>query len=126
MLAFDCPEIAYAAADVSSDLFGVLICNPKAAIFYSLVARSNGVMNKSAHLARFLLLNVMQWIEVLDFGCKAYRKLVGMLRVELLYVIHAATTLHERRPGGFHRVPDRRNKPDTRDHNATFQDLILL
>src|SRR4051812_19659561 len=119
VLALDGPEISYAAADVSSNLFRILVRDFKATVFDGFVRGGDGVMNKGAHLARLFLLDVIERVEIFNFGSKLNRKL---FRIELLDIVHAAATLHQRRPSGLNRVADRRNETNPRDHNATFQD----
>jgi len=123
VLALDSPEVADAAADVSAHLLGVLVRHLEPAVAHRFVRGGDGIVDKSAHLARLFLLHVVERIEILDLGGKAYGKL---FRIKLLDEIHAAAACHQRRPGGLHRMTDWRDKSETRNHDATFQDQYSL
>src|SRR6266550_4874711 len=79
-------------------------------------------MNESAHLARFLLLDIIQRIEVFDFAGEPNRKLCG---VKLLDVIRPAFPFSKRSPGGLDRITNRRNQSETSNNDATLQNEIL-
>src|SRR3954466_8615029 len=98
MLTLNRPEIADAAADVSADIFGDIIGDFQTAVSDRLLRSSHRVLNESAHLARFLLLDIVQRIEVFDFAGEPNRELFG---VEFLYVIRATAAFHQRGPGGW-------------------------
>ena len=78
----------------------------------------NGVMNKGAHLARLLLLDVFQWIEVFDFTSESDRKLGG---VKFLNVIGATASIHQRSPRFFNRIANGSYQAEARDNNTTCQ-----
>ena len=90
MLAFDGPEIANAAADIGSDIFGDFIGDLQAAVIHRLLRGGDGVMNEGAHLARFFLFNVVERVEILYFAGKATGELFG---VEFLDIVRAAAAL---------------------------------
>src|SRR4051812_27988436 len=75
VLALDGPEIADAAADVGADALRDLVGYFQAAVAHGFLRRRNRVLNESAHLARFLLLYIIQRIEVFDFAGKPNGKL---------------------------------------------------
>src|ERR1044071_5306825 len=96
MFAFDGPEIADAAADIRADVLSDLICDLQSAVIDRFLGSRNRVMNKSSHLARFLLLDIVQRVKVFDFAGELNREFLG---VEFLDVIRAAAALGERGPG---------------------------
>src|SRR3712207_7490353 len=71
---------------------------PRSTLFpYTTLFRSGGdrVMDEGAHLARLLLLDELERVEVLDLGRDLHRELLG---VELPDVIDAAAPAHQCRP----------------------------
>src|SRR6266481_6106676 len=96
MLALDRPEIANAAADIGADVLSDFISDLQPAVVDCFLRSSNRVVNESAHLARFLLLDIVQRIEVFDFTGEPHRESFG---VKFFDVIRATATLHERGPG---------------------------
>ena len=76
MLALDDVESADAGADVDARALGHLfVFDLVVGGVQRLVGGGNGEMNEAAHLARFLLLDELQGVEVLDFGCNLAGKL---------------------------------------------------
>ena len=73
-------------------------------------------MNKSAHLARLFLLDVVERVEIFDLGGEADGKLFD---IELLDEVHPALPVHQRSPGVFNRQPDWRYQSQPCHHNAT-------
>ena len=118
MLALDGPEVSDATADISPDVFRNLVGDFQSAIVYGFLRSGNSVMNESAHLARFLLFDVIQGVEVLNFAGEADRKL---FRVKFSDVIRATLTFNQRGPGAFDRVGYRSNQAEARNNDATIQ-----
>src|SRR5436189_1318189 len=122
MLALDRPEIADAAANISPDAFRNIIVYLQSAVRYGFLRSSYGVLNESAHLARFLLLDVIQRIEVFDFTGKPNGKLFG---VKFFDVIRAAAAFLKRGPGSLDRIPNRRDQTKSSNNYAALQNEIL-
>src|ERR1044072_8708063 len=101
MLALDGPEISDAAADVGTDVFRNIVGDLQSAV-----------------IDRFLLLDIVERIETLNFAGEADREL---FRIKLLDVIRATLAFHERGPGGLDRVPHGCNQAETGDDYATIQ-----
>ena len=77
---------------------------------------------KRAHLARFLLLDELQGVEVLDFG----RDLAGKLgSVEAGNALDSALAGQQRLPDFFCVIADPANQPDSRNDDATSQAIFL-
>src|ERR1043166_8653943 len=96
MFALDGPEIADAAADVRADVLSDLIRDLQSAVVDCFLGSRNRVVNESAHLARFLLFDIVQRIKVFDFAGEPNRKFFG---VKFFDVIRATAALYERGPG---------------------------
>src|SRR5437667_8818175 len=118
MLAFDGPEIANAAADVGSDIFGDLIGGFQSAVIHRFLRGGDGVMNERAHLARFFFFNVVERIKILYFAGEARGE---PFSVEFLDIVRAASALDQRGPGDLNRVTYWRNQAETCDNDATIQ-----
>src|ERR1041384_2341541 len=95
MFALDRPEIANAAADVGADLLSNLVSDLQPAVVDCFLRSSNRIMNESAHLARFFLLDIVQRIKVFDFAGESNRESFG---VKFFDVIRATAALSERGP----------------------------
>src|SRR6185369_3992886 len=122
VLTFDRPKVADTATDVSTDAFRDVIAYLQSAIGYCFLRSGNRVLNESAHLARFLLLDIVQRIEVLDFAGEPHRKLLG---VKFFDVIRAVPACLERGPGSFDRVSNWRDQTKASNNYATLQNEIL-
>jgi hypothetical protein len=101
MLAFNGPKVANPTADVSSDLLCDVVSDVQPAVEYRFLRRSHGILNEGAHLARLLLLDVFQGIEVFDFAGESDRKLFC---VELFNMVRTTATIHQRSPRFFYRI----------------------
>src|SRR5258708_24294340 len=101
MLPLDRPKITDPTAYVGPGIFGDTIWKLsrlgklKSTIGDCFYRSSNCVMNKGAHLARLLLCDEFQRIEVFDLAGKFDGK---PLDVKLLDVICATATMHQRSP----------------------------
>ena len=118
MLALDGPEISDAAADIGPDILGNIGRDFQSTVIDRFLGSGDGVMNESAHLARFLLFDIVQRIETFYFAGEADRKL---LSVEFLDIIRATLALHERGPRDLDRVAHGCNQAETGDDDATIQ-----
>src|SRR5712671_4008956 len=75
-------------------------------------------MDKGAHLAGFLLFDIVQRIEILYFAGESGGKPGG---VELLDIVRSTLALQKRSPGGLECIAYRRNQTETGDDDATIQ-----
>src|SRR5687767_7729856 len=129
MLALDRPEVAYPAADVGTGIFRdvggklPLFRERKSGVPHRLGGCGDGVMNKGAHLARLFFCNVLEWVEVLNFGCELYRKLFG---VKLLDVVDATAPTHQCGPGFLNRVTNRSYQTQACNNYTSFQSQCSL
>ena len=77
---------------------------------------------KRAHLARFLLLDELQGVEVLDFGCDLAGKLGG---IEAGDALHSALAGEQSLPDFFCVMTDPADQPDSRNDDTTSQAIFL-
>src|SRR5215831_4753706 len=96
VLALDGPEIADPAADISAHVLSDFISDLEPAVFDRFLRSGDGVLDEGAHLARFLLLDVVQRIKVFDFAGEPNGKLFS---VKFFDVIRAAVAFLQRGPG---------------------------
>src|SRR5947208_14038373 len=110
MLPFNGPKISDAAADVSTDVLGNIVANLQPAVFDRLVGSGDRVVNEGAHLAGFLLFDVVERIEILYFAGEPGGKPVS---IELFDIVRATLAFQQRSPGGLDCVAHRRNQTET-------------
>ena len=118
MLPFNCPKISNAAADVGADVLSHVVGDFQTAALDRFIRGGNGVVDEGAHLAGFLLFDVVERIEILYFTGKPGGKPVS---IELLDIVRATLALQKRGPGGLECVTYRRNQTETGDDDATIQ-----
>ena len=78
VLALDDFESADAGADEDAYAVGVLFVDVKARLRHGLGDGGKGKVDEAPHLARFLLIDKLQGVEVLDFGGKGDREAGGV------------------------------------------------
>src|SRR5258705_6533663 len=124
MLPLDRPKISDSAAYVGPGVFGDTIRKLsrlgklKSTIGDCFYRSSNRVMNKGAHLARLLLCDEFQGVEVFDLAGKFDRK---PLDVKLLDVVSATAAMHQRTLRVFDVVAHRCNEAKAGNHDTTCQ-----
>src|ERR1039458_4160172 len=74
MLALNYFESADSRADEHAHTFGVLCRHLQARLLHRLLGCAKGVVDEAPHLARFLLVQEFERIEILDLGSKGDRE----------------------------------------------------
>ncbi len=118
MLSLDGPKISDAAADIRADVFGNIVGYLQSTAFDRFVGSGNRVMDEGAHLAGFLLFDIVQRVEIFYFAGKSGGKPGS---VELLDIVRSTLAFQKRGPGGLECIAYRRNQTETGNDDATIQ-----
>jgi len=123
VLALNDVESADSRADIHARALGhFLVFDFVASRLQGLVGSGDRQMNKARHLARFLLLHVLEGIEILDLS----PNLAGELRhIEAGDALNAAGAGQQRLPHILCVVADPAYQPDSRYDDATSQATFL-
>ena len=124
VLALDDVESADAGADVDAGALGhFFVFDFVVGHAQGFIAGGDGQMNKARHLARFLLLDDLQRIEVLDLGGNPAGKGGGVEAGDLL---HAALARQQCLPHRVGIIADGADEPDPGYHHAPAQTISIL